>query len=107
MKKTNAILLLTVGVLGVAAFTTKITAADSAMPSCCGGAPTETVADTQAKPDLLATCPVSGEKLGEMGAAFTFVYQDQQVNLCCKSCKTKFDKNPEKYIASIRAADKI
>ena len=53
MKKTNHIILLAVGVLGVAVFTTKLAAADSAMPSCCGGVPTETVADTQAKPDAL------------------------------------------------------
>ena len=106
MKKTNYILLLTVGVLGVASLTTKLAAAECAMPSCCGGAATETVADITAKPDLLATCPVSSEKLGEMGAPFTFTYKDQEVKLCCKSCKTKFDKNPEKYIALIRAADK-
>lgn len=102
MKKTNQIILLA---LGVVALSSKLTAADTAMPSCCGGAPTETVADTQAKPDLLATCPVSGEKLGEMGAPLTFTYKDQEVKLCCKSCKKKFDKDPEKYIAIIRAAD--
>lgn len=106
MKKTNQIILLAVGVLGVAVFTTKLAAAECAMPSCCGGAATETVADTTAKPDLLATCPVSGEKLGEMGAPLTFTYKDQEVKLCCKSCKKKFDKDPEKYIALIRAADK-
>ena len=106
MKKTNCIILLTVGVLGVALLTTKLAAAESAMPSCCGGAATETIADTSAKPDLLATCPVSGDKLGEMGAPFTFTYKDQEVKLCCKNCKKDFDKNPEKYIATIRAADK-
>lgn len=106
MKKTNHIILLAVGVLGVAVFTTKLAAADSAMPSCCGGVPTETVADTQAKPDALTTCPVSGEKLGEMGAPFTFTYKDQEVKLCCKGCKKDFDKDPAKYMKLIRAADK-
>jgi len=106
MKKTNQIILLAVGVLGVAVHTTKLTAADCAMPSCCGGAQTETVADAGAKPDLLATCPVSGDKLGEMGKPFTFTYKNQEVKLCCKNCKKDFDKNPDKYIAKIRAADK-
>ena len=106
MKKTNQYLLLAVGVLGVAVFTPKLAAAESAMPSCCGGMTMPMAADTTAKPDLLATCPVSGEKLGEMGAPLTFTYKDQEVKLCCKSCKKKFDKDPEKYIALIRAADK-
>jgi YHS domain-containing protein len=63
-------------------------------------------ADNAPKADQLATCPVSGEKLGEMGKAVTFTYQDQEVKLCCKGCKKDFDKNPEKYIKLIRAADK-
>ena len=58
-------------------------------------------------PDHLTTCPVSGEKLGSDGMeAFTFNYKNQEVKLCCKSCKKKFDKDPEKYMAKIRAADK-
>jgi hypothetical protein len=28
------------------------------------------------------------------------------VKLCCKKCKKDFDKDPEKYMALIRAADK-
>ena len=103
MKKT---ILLAAVAIGAAILTVKLTAADCAMPSCCGGAQTETVADPSAKPDLLTTCPVSGEKLGEMGKPFTFTYKDQEVKLCCKGCKKDFDKDPEKYIAKIRAADK-
>ncbi len=103
MKKT---ILLTALALGAVMFTVKLSAADGALPACCGGAQTETVADTTAKPDLLTTCPVSGEKLGEMGKPFTFAYKDQEVKLCCKGCKKDFDKDPEKYLAKIRAADK-
>lgn len=58
------------------------------------------------KPDRLKTCPVSGDKLGEMGKAFVFVYKGQQVKLCCPDCKKDFDKNPDKYMKIIRAADK-
>lgn len=58
-------------------------------------------------PDKLTTCPVSGEKLdGDMGKPLVFTYQDQEVKLCCKSCKKDFDKDPAKYMGKIRAADK-
>jgi YHS domain-containing protein len=57
------------------------------------------------KPDLLKTCPVSGEKLGgDMGEPYTFVYQGQEVKLCCSMCKAKFEKDPAKYIKKIQAA---
>ena len=59
------------------------------------------------KPDLLKTCPVSGDALGgDMGAPFVFTYKDQEVKLCCKGCKKDFDKSPEKYMKKIRKADK-
>ena len=61
--------------------------------------------DSKLKPDMLATCPVSGDKLDEMGKPFVFTYKDQEVKLCCKDCKKDFDKDPEKYMAKIRAAD--
>ena len=58
-------------------------------------------------PDKLTTCPVSGDKLdGDMGKPFVFTYKDQEVKLCCKSCKKDFDKDPDKYMTKIRAADK-
>jgi YHS domain-containing protein len=107
MKKTSLYTALLAGAFGVLAFSTKLTAAECAMPSCCGGmTKTTTLADAKAKPDLLTTCPVSGEKLGDMGKPFVFTYKDQEVNLCCKSCKKDFDKEPEKYMKLIRAADK-
>jgi YHS domain-containing protein len=86
-------------------------AADNPMPSCCAGMMQTQVTNVSTnttakiKPDLLKTCPVSGAKLGEMGTGCTFTYKDQEVKLCCKACKAVFDKNPEKYIAKIRAAD--
>ena len=63
-------------------------------------------ATTPPKPDKLATCPVSGDKLGEMGKPYTFVYQGQEVKLCCSGCKKDFDKDPAKFLTKIRAADK-
>ena len=107
MKKTNQYLLLAACALGVVAFSPKLIAADSPM-ACCGGM-TTTMAEevsTNAIPDLLKTCPVSGEKLGEMGKPVVFAYKDQEVKLCCKGCKKDFDKDPAKYMKLIRAADK-
>jgi YHS domain-containing protein len=57
-------------------------------------------------PDKLATCPVSGDKLGEMGKPCVFEYKGQEVKLCCKNCRKDFDKDPAKYIQKIREADK-
>jgi YHS domain-containing protein len=60
-----------------------------------------------AKPDLLKTCPVSGDKLGaDMGKPFVFVYQGQEVKLCCPMCKADFDKDPQKYLKKIQDAKK-
>jgi YHS domain-containing protein len=109
MKKTNLYLFLAVAALGVMVFSAKITAGDAPAMSCCSGMAgmTTPMADaTNATPDKLTTCPVSGDKLDEMGAPFVFTYKGQEVKLCCKSCKPKFDKDPDKYIAIIRAADK-
>ena len=101
-------LTIAVGAFSVTTFTTKLTAADGGMSSCCGSMSMSdsTPADAKAKPDLLTTCPVSGDKLGEMGKPLVFTYKDQEVKLCCKGCKKDFDKDSEKYIAKIRAADK-
>lgn len=116
MKKTNQYLLLAACALGVVAGSAKLAAANSTTPSCpmmggscCGGMALTAVADTNTNviPDLLKTCPVSKDKLGaDMGEPYRFVYKGQEVKLCCKGCKKDFDKDPEKYMKLIRAADK-
>jgi hypothetical protein len=58
------------------------------------------------KPFTLTTCPVSGEKLGEMGTPFTFTNDHREIKLCCKSCKKDFDKDPAKYVKQIEEAEK-
>ncbi len=112
--------LLLAGAFGVLAFSAKFATADSVTnsaviaPSCCSDTPTVSIVDTnsadsakiKAKPDLLKTCPVSGDKLGEMGDPFKFVYKGQEVKLCCSGCKKDFLKDPDKYITLIRKADK-
>jgi YHS domain-containing protein len=104
----SLMLAITAGAIAIAG---RLSAADNTLPACsmgCCGAIITPMANTNtnAVPDLLTTCPVSGEKLGEMGKPFTFVYKDQEVKLCCKGCKKDFDKDPEKYLKVIRAADK-
>lgn len=58
----------------------------------------------QAKPYKPDTCIVSDEKLGEMGEPFVFVHEGQEIKLCCKSCKKKFDKDPAKYLKKLEEA---
>lgn len=53
------------------------------------------------KPYKLTTCIVSDEKLGAMGEQFVFVYQGQEIKLCCEGCKKKFDKDPAKYLKKL------
>lgn len=59
-----------------------------------------------AKPYPLETCVVSGEKLGGMGEAFVFNHEGQEIQLCCKSCKKDFDKEPAKFMAKVTEANK-
>ena len=59
-----------------------------------------------AKPYPMETCAVSGEKLGGMGEAFVFVFEGQEIKLCCKDCKKDFDKDPKKFMAKVTEANK-
>jgi len=66
-------------------------------------------ADQQAKPKAkpypLKTCIVSGEKLGEMGKPYVFVYKGREIKLCCKGCLKDFNKKPAQYIKKIQEAE--
>jgi len=53
------------------------------------------------KPYKLDTCIVSDEKLGGMGDAFVFTHEGQEIKLCCKKCKPKFDKDPATYLKKL------
>lgn len=59
---------------------------------------------TKDKEYPLATCVVSGEKLDEMGAPFVFKHDGQEIKLCCKNCKKKFDKDPDTYMKKLKDA---
>jgi YHS domain-containing protein len=93
MKQSNRI----VTSLIIAGLTLAVTALVSA-------ARADTSTNAPVKPDQLTTCPVSGEKLGEMGKPYVFTYQGQEVKLCCSGCKKDFDKDPAKYVKKIQDA---
>ena len=59
----------------------------------------------KAKPYPLDKCIVSDEKLGEMGKPFVFVYEGQEIKLCCKSCQKDFKKDPAKYLKKLKDAE--
>ena len=73
-------------------------AAPASMSCCKTAAALEvTAADPEkpkAKPYPLETCIVSDEKLGGMGKPVVFEYQGQEIKLCCKACRKKFDADP-------------
>ncbi len=42
-------------------------------------------------------CPVSGEKVGEMGEIVKYEHRGKIYNFCCEACIKDFKKDPEKY----------
>ena len=42
-------------------------------------------------------CPVSGNKVGEMGPPIKVEYNGKVYNLCCPMCVRTFKNDPEKY----------
>ena len=69
------------------------------MPS----AKTNSTIAKDAKPYPFDTCLVDGMKLGSMGDPYVFVYQGQEIKLCCPDCKSVFLKDPKKYLKKIQA----
>jgi len=53
------------------------------------------------KPYKLDTCIVSDEKLRGMGDAFVFTHEGEEIKLCGKKCKPKFDKDPATYLKKL------
>ena len=46
--------------------------------------------------------PVCGMEVDESKAAATSDYKDASYYFCAKGCKAAFDKEPEKYLGSLR-----
>jgi YHS domain-containing protein len=59
------------------------------------------IASTQLASYPLQTCVVTGEKLGKMGPAVDYIYQNRLVRFCCNGCISTFEKDPAKYLKMI------
>ena len=57
----------------------------------------ETEANSKAVEVGNKICPVSGDKVGEMGDIVKYEYNGKIYNFCCKACVKDFKKDPEKY----------
>lgn len=49
----------------------------------------------------LATCPVSGGKLGSMGDPVVKVYDGREIRFCCASCVPTFEADTETYLKKL------
>lgn len=54
----------------------------------------------------LKKCPVSNEDLGGMGKPVKVTHEGTDVYLCCKNCVKDFNKEPAKFVAVVKAAQK-
>jgi YHS domain-containing protein len=96
------------GLLGAAFIATPAVAQAAGCGGCCTVTPMADAAkpDAATKPYTLDTCIVTDEKLDadpDM-KSYAFVHEGQEIKLCCKSCKKKFDKEPAKYLKKLADA---
>ncbi|RXK54413.1 hypothetical protein ESB00_00505 [Oleiharenicola lentus] len=56
------------------------------------------------KPYPLNVCIVTDNDLGSMGDERTFVYEGQEIKICCKPCEKKFLKDPARYLKKLAPA---
>ncbi|MBL8765272.1 MAG: hypothetical protein JNM07_13490 [Phycisphaerae bacterium] len=61
-------------------------------------------AKTPGDPYPLATCPITGKKLGSMGDPIVKTYDGREVRFCCGMCPPKFEKDLTKTIAKLDEA---
>ncbi|NIP92573.1 MAG: hypothetical protein GWO24_03525 [Akkermansiaceae bacterium] len=88
-----------------------IAAAALVLSSCGdGGSSAESSGDTPDKasaespePYPLQVCVVSGEELGSMGKPVIIEHEGTEVRFCCKECLPDFNKDPDKYLAILKA----
>ena len=98
--KTNRLLLVILLALGA-----PFAAAQSAAPVKTPPAATKSAAQVPAKPYPLKVCLVTDSDLDSMGDEISFVYQGQEIKICCKPCEKKFLRAPAKYLAKLAAAE--
>lgn len=54
------------------------------------------------KPYPLDKCIVSDDAF-DHGKPVVFVYEGQEIKLCCQDCRKDFDKDPAKYLSKLAA----
>lgn len=64
----------------------------------------EAIIEQQGANYAAETCPVSGEKLGAMGAPVDVVVGNRLVRLCCAGCEKSLRAGPASYLEKIDAA---
>lgn len=60
-------------------------------------------ADDRAAAEKQRVCPVSGDVLGAMDKPYKVSVKGQTVFLCCPACEKELVKNPDKYLAKMKA----
>jgi YHS domain-containing protein len=60
--------------------------------------------DFQGDPYTLATCPVSGKKLGSMGDPVIHSHEGREIRFCCAGCFEPFETNPERHLKAVDEA---
>lgn len=60
----------------------------------------QTQSNAAAKAYTLNKCLVTDEALDH--DTYTFVYNGQEIKLCCKSCLKDFEKTPSKYLSKLK-----
>jgi len=52
-------------------------------------------------PYPLATCPITGKKLGSMGDPVVKIYDGREIRFCCPACPPKFEKDLAANLAKV------
>jgi hypothetical protein len=71
-----------------------------------GSAPAKWTEMTPSANYPLTTCPVSGHSLAENGKPVAIDYLGTEVQLCCRDCLEEFSRDPARYAAAAKAAQK-
>ena len=71
----------------------------------CQAADKSDKAASKPKAYTLKTCPVSDEKLGDMGDPYVFTHEGREIKLCCKGCLKDFNKDSAKFVKKIEKAE--
>jgi len=80
--------------------------ANAVLPLCGGdgshqadGKQAPSVFNAAQKVGTKASCPISGEEFSIAAATLHSEYKGKYVYFCCPGCKSRFDKDPEKYLS--------